>query len=103
MSEPTRPTLSTATPEEIAEALVDHKPCARCQRLFKPKRFWQRFCSASCRTVHHNEEKDPVALQQKLQVAYRQEAELLREIEELKAEVKRLQALLQAPSAKVEA
>jgi hypothetical protein len=89
---PDRPTIATATQEQLDAALLLYKPCARCKTLFKPKRSWQRFCSDSCRTGHHNEENNPERLREKLQIAKRQELELLAEIEELQAEISRLRA-----------
>ncbi|HMX92328.1 MAG TPA: hypothetical protein PLY42_13225 [Nitrospira sp.] len=86
MSDPTRPTISTATPEQVAEALIGMQNCVRCHKLFKPRRSWQRFCSDHCRN-HYNvqgQDNEPSVLKERLRVKDRQELELVRELAELR-------------------
>lgn len=53
-----KPTLSTATEQQIQEAFKELKDrlkpitCSLCSTLFKPKRQWQKFCSNSCRVIY---------------------------------------------------
>lgn len=56
-----RPTIATATPEQIAEALAKNKTkeqkCQCCGKHYIPTRKWQRFCSSNCRDYFHSQDK----------------------------------------------
>ena len=53
-----KPTLSTATEEEIRAAFrkMENKlrvrTCQLCEETFKQTRHWQKFCSNSCRVLY---------------------------------------------------
>jgi uncharacterized OB-fold protein len=55
-----RPTVSTATAADIAEALLRTEgpkklsptQCPSCRKEFLPVRSWQKFCTNACRSAH---------------------------------------------------
>lgn len=55
---PSKPTISTASPEEIAKALeAPGQPirCWYCHIVFTPRTKWQTFCCVKHRSAYHNE------------------------------------------------
>lgn len=58
-----KPTLSTATQEEIQAAHrktqeeLKFLPCTLCETPFKQRRLWQKFCSTSCRVKYYQLKK----------------------------------------------
>lgn len=44
----------TPTPTQPAP----ENACTHCKQPFTPKRFWQRFCSATCRKLYHSTHQD---------------------------------------------
>lgn len=92
------PTLSTATPEELQEALLQVQCktdlCANCGKRYTPKTLWQRFCSAKCRNHTHNSSAagQIESLTVRLTAAERQNKELEKEVELLQERVTSLLA-----------
>ena len=88
-----RPTFSTATPEQIAEALtiVEQKSvkrgiCATCQQPFTQLRYWQRFCSTKCRSRANN----ALIAAERVKVI----TELVEESQRLRKRIKSLETLI---------
>jgi uncharacterized OB-fold protein len=86
----TRPTISNASPEEVAEALLarDKKKlstlaCRGCGKNFLPLRSWQRYCSTKCRSSVYN-----TAVKQEIDSALRG---LIEENKALRARIQELE------------
>lgn len=88
------PTLSTCTKDDIVEALhhkdSHSKTCRCCGTRFVPRRKWQEFCTVRCRNMMHNADKPKQIedLQMKVAALARQNAELEKELEGLRAEIR---------------
>ena len=70
--------------------------CAHCNNEFTPSRDWQKYCSRACQIASNRITTAEFNAQQQAL------AKALEEIDRLQQENKRLQTLLQAPSAKAE-
>ncbi|HRI75151.1 MAG TPA: hypothetical protein PLB31_11830 [Fimbriimonadaceae bacterium] len=80
-----RPTLSTASAEDIQAALeVPGTPirCQYCGEVFTPRNKWQTFCSAKHRAAYHREAetREIERLQGTIAALNRQIAELQKEL-----------------------
>ena len=70
-----RPTIATASKEEILAALElaerhrhKEKHCKWCHSVFFPTRAWQEFCKPACRNLWHNSAWEIEAMQQRQRV-----------------------------------
>lgn len=80
-----RPTLATASAEDIQAALEAPGVPIRCQYcgvVFKPAKKWQTFCCAKHRTAYHNEAESREIEKLQGRIAY-----LERQVAELQAEL----------------
>lgn len=77
-----KPTLRTATPEQIQSALESAEHiCPTCGVGFTPVRHWQSFCSEKCRRNFHNATSIIARLEEQRQS----------EVKDLKDKIKALQ------------